>query len=127
MTLRKKMAAIALAFGLAATGVAVAAPAPPADAQILVFGGKVTLSKYSTGNLKVAGGLDMYGRLYKPIGWLAPGQNSRTHAHIYDTDGFQAPYGCRTSATLGGRLRSIKPGAVVKINDLTHTMVTVKC
>lgn len=132
MRVSKTLTAAALTLGLVAGGGAIAATtAPPAEAQTGPFGGRVTLLNGSTGNLKVSGGLKKVGSKYvmlSPIGWIAPGQNSRAHAHIFDTDAFQAPYGCKTRATIGGRWVNIPAGKVEKINDTKFYMtVSLKC
>lgn len=120
-----------LAAVAALTAAAAAGGAAPAQAQTWFLGGKIALHPASTGNLKVSGGLAVTSAgnyvMRDPIGWIAPGQNSRTHAHIYDADAFQAPWGCRTVMAAGGKTYTRTPGKVYKINDLSSVVVTVKC
>lgn len=123
----KIIAVAAMALGLLIAGLAA-----PANAITGPFGGKVILKSNSTGNLKVSGGLARTSNgnyvMRTPIGWIAPGQNSRTHAHIYDADAFQAPWGCSTTMSFGsGKTMSVRAGMVKKIGDFSTTTVTVKC
>lgn len=127
--LTARLAALALVGGIALGGSV--ASAQPAEAQTGPFGGRIYLSNSSKGNLKVSGGLKKNSngtyKMLSPIGWLAPGQNSRTHAHIYDADAFLAPKGCKTKVTIGSDYWYAKPGSVTKIGDFTKASVLVRC
>lgn len=126
-----KLVAATFALVLAATfGIAAVAPAQPAEAQTLWLGGKVYLSSASNGNMRVAGNLTSRNGLWvmlSPIGWIAPGQNSRAHAGIYDADAYQAPLGCSTYTMINGKKNYQTPGKVYKISDLTTITLTVRC
>lgn len=117
-----------LAFSL---GLLTAGAVGPAQAVTGPFGGKVSLMKGSTGNLKVGGNLTVRNGKYvllSPIAWLAPGQNSKTTGHLKDADGFQAPARCSTTVYLGGGEKlKLRAGYVMKIGDFTSVSVLVKC
>lgn len=124
-----KLIAATFALALVAT-FGVTSAAPPAEAQTLWLGGKVYLSSASNGNMRVAGNLTSSGGIWvmlSPIGWIAPGQNSRAHAGIYDTDAYQAPRGCTTYTYIAGKKNYLTPGKVYKISDLTTITLTVRC
>lgn len=129
-SITKIVTVFVMAFALLGVSIA-ATPPPPSHAITGIFGGKVILKSTSTGNLKVSGGLAKSGTRYvmkTPIGWIAPGQNSRTHAHIYDADAFLAPKGCKTYMSYGsGKRMSVPAGMVKKIGDFSTTTVTVNC
>lgn len=122
----KFFAVMAVAFGLVGA-FSVVSPAPPAEASTGPFGGKVSLLAKSTGNLQAAGGLDRNGNLYRPIIWLAPGQNSNMFLANDDADGLRAPVNCKTRVYYGyGEYLNLTPGRVLKIGDFTKVSVWVR-
>lgn len=118
-----------IAFGIAAVGTVAATPAP-AQAQTLFFGGSIKLTENSIGNLRVSGGLTIENDKFvmlDPIGWIAPGQNARKHAHIYDADAFEAPEGCVTNRYFMGKPNELTPGTTYKISDIETALIEVQC